>query len=283
MQAVAKKRSPTYAEHFALAQQALGFVTWIWDGVSDRAQYLGDLSPLLGLPAGSHSGKYSDYKKALHPDDVQASERTLTECIIGARPEYRTEERVVWPDGTVRWLETYGRATYGADGLAIGLSGVVRDVTERKRLEEEKAQSEEKFSKAFHACPDYMVISRLSDFRFLDVNPAFTRITGYAAHEVIGHPAEEFGLWVNESDLHKFRDTLRTHGKVVDLEAVFSSRSGATVRIKLNSAVTQMNGETVAITIARDLTRLEDAQLRSRQSEHKFRAVFETSPEPVSI
>ena len=284
MQAVAKKRSPTHAEHFALAQQALGFVTWIWNGDGDRAEYLGDLSPLLGLPAGTHSGRYSDYQKALHPDDRQASWCTLQDCISGAAPEYRTEERVIWPDGSVHWLETYGRSTAtGPDGRATRLSGVVRDVTGRKLLEEAKAQSEEKFSKAFYACPDYMVITRQSDYCFLDVNPAFTRITGYAAHEVIGHNAEEFGLWTNVEDRQKFRAELRARGRVEDLETVFNLRNGDKVRVKLSSAVTQMNGEAVTITIARDLTGLEDAQLRSRQSEHKFRAVFETSPEPVSI
>ena len=133
MQAVAK-RGPAHAEHFALAQQALGFVTWIWSGVGDRAEYFGDLSPLLGLPAGSHTGRYSDYKKSLHPEDVRASERTLKDCITGVRPEYRTEERVVWPDGTVRWLETYGRATYGADGRATGLSGEIGRASCRERV-----------------------------------------------------------------------------------------------------------------------------------------------------
>ena len=282
MRAVAK-RSPTHAEHFALAQQALGFVTWIWNGKGDRVDYLGDLSPLIGLPAGTHSGRYADYQKSLHPDDVEASSRTLRECVTGVRPEYRTEERVIWPDGTVRWLETYGRATYGADGRATGLSGVIRDVTERKLLEEAKAQSEEKFSKAFYSCPDYMVITRQSDYCFLDVNPAFTRVTGYAAQEVIGQNAEKFGLWTNAEDRQKFRAELRARGRVENLETVFNLRNGDKVRVKLSSAVTQMNGEAVTITIARDLTGLEDAQLRSRQSEHKFRAVFETSPEPVSI
>jgi len=282
MRAVAK-RSPTHAEHFALAQQALGFVTWIWNGKGDRVDYLGDLSPLIGLPAGTHSGRYADYQKSLHPDDVEASSRTLRECVTGVRPEYRTEERVIWPDGTVRWLETYGRATYGADGRATGLSGVIRDVTERKLLEQAKAQSEEKFSKAFYSCPDYMVITRQSDYCFLDVNPAFTRVTGYAAQEVIGQNAEKFGLWTNAEDRQKFRAELRARGRVENLETVFNLRNGDKVRVKLSSAVTQMNGEAVTITIARDLTGLEDAQLRSRQSEHKFRAVFETSPEPVSI
>jgi PAS domain S-box-containing protein len=282
MPAVAAQ-SPTHAEHFALAQQTLGFVTWIWNGSGDRAHWLGDLSPLLGLPAGSFSGSYEDYQWALHPDDIQASRRTLKECIKGIRPEYRTEERVIWPDGSVHWLETYGRATYGADGRATSLVGVVRDVTDRKRLEEARRKSEEKFAKAFQACPDYMVISRIADGCFLDVNPEFTRVTGYSAGEVIGHNGEEIGIWKRPADLALFRETLRAKGEVRDMVAEFACKNGEVVQCKLASAVTEMNGEAVAITIARDLTGLERAQQHSWQSERKFRAVFETSPEPVSI
>jgi len=283
MNAVAK-RSPGHAEHFALAQQALGFVTWIWIGSGDRAEYFGDLAPLLGRPAGSHSGRYADYLKALHPDDVQASKRTLQDCLNGAQPEYRTEERVIWPDGSVHWLETYGRAdAYGPDGRATSLSGVVRDVSHRKRLEEARARSEEKFTKAFQACPDYMVITRIADGCFLEVNPEFTRVTGYTAQDVVGRSADDFGLWKKSADRDQFRAELRAKGAVRDMMTEFACKDGSTVICKLATAITEMNGEAVAITIARDLTGLERAQQRRWQSERKFRAVFETSPEPLSI
>jgi PAS domain S-box-containing protein len=282
MHAVAE-RTPAHAEHFALAQQALGFVTWIWNGSGDRAQWLGDLSPLLGLPPGSYSGSYKDYQRFLHPEDVLPSHRTLKECLRGVRPEYRTEERVVWPDGSVHWLETYGRAVYGADGRTTTLSGVVRDVTDRKQLEEERARSEERFAKAFEACPDYMVISRLADGCFLEVNPQYTRVTGYAPQDVIGRNGEELGIWKNPADLDLFRRTLQEKGEIRDMVAEFVRKDGSVAQCKIATSVTQMNGEAVAITIARNLTDLERAQRLGRQAERKFRAVFETSPEPMSI
>lgn len=134
------ERDPGHAANFAVAQQALGFVTWIWNGFGDHAQWFGDLSSLLGLPAGTFSGSYKEYQRCLHPDDVLASCRTLKECVKGIRPEYRTEERVIWPDGSEHWLETYGRGAYGVDGRALGVSGVVRDVTDRKRAAEALAE-----------------------------------------------------------------------------------------------------------------------------------------------
>jgi two-component system CheB/CheR fusion protein len=61
----------------------------------------------------------------VHPDDAEAAKRTYVDCLKGRRSEYRTLERVVWPDASVHWLETYGRATYGADGRAVRMTGVI--------------------------------------------------------------------------------------------------------------------------------------------------------------
>ena len=60
------------------------------------------------------------------------------------------------------------------------------DVTERRRLEQAIRLSEEKFSKAFHGSPDAVNLNRLSDGVYLDINPGFTRLTGYTKEEVLG-------------------------------------------------------------------------------------------------
>ena len=277
------ERSPAHAEHFALAQHALGFVTWIWNVAGDRVQWLGDLSPLLGLPLGSFSGEFSAYQRSLHIDDVLAARRTLKECINGTRPEYRTEERVVWPDGSVRWLETYGRASYGVDGRAVTVSGVVRDVTDRKLLEQERQRSDEKFAIAFEACPDYIVITRVSDQSIVDVNPAFKRVTGYSASDAIGRTSSDLGLWTDDNERERYFSALRERSVVENFVTRVRVRSGAVILVMLAATRNWMNGEQVVISIARDITELEAVQQRSLQAERKFRALFDTSPEPMSI
>jgi PAS domain S-box-containing protein len=62
----------------------------------------------------------------------------------------------------------------------------VRDITDRKRAEENLRISEEKFSKAFRAGPDAIALSTLDDGRILDVNYNFLRLTGFARGESIG-------------------------------------------------------------------------------------------------
>lgn len=69
------------------------------------------------------------------------------------------------------------------------------EMEERLRVEETLRQTEERFSKAFHASPLPMAIQTCSDGRFLDANGSFIELTGFAANELMGRSAAALKLW----------------------------------------------------------------------------------------
>jgi PAS domain S-box-containing protein len=270
-------RNPGHKAHFALAQQALGFVTWIWkDSQGDRAEYLGDISPLLGLPANSFSGRYGDYQKCLHPEDVLASRRTLKECVEGSRPEYRTEERVVWPDGTVRWLETYGRATYGSDGRAVQLMGMVRDVTDRKRLEDERVRSESEFRAVFETSPEPMSITRLRDSRLMAMNDACVQQTGHP-RSAVGRPTRELGLWADLEERERMLAVLRVNRRIGNHAMQMKKADGSRADVLLSASVIDFEGEECAVWSWRDVTAIRRAERALADSELRYRSLFDSA------
>jgi PAS domain S-box-containing protein len=70
----------------------------------------------------------------IHPDDLDELEAHTQEAIRSGQPN-EVEYRVVWPDGTVRWIRGRGQATYDANGRALRMSGTAVDVTDRKLAE----------------------------------------------------------------------------------------------------------------------------------------------------
>src|SRR6185436_16953752 len=58
--------------------------------------------------------------------------------------EHQLEYRIVWPDGSVHWLEASGKAIRDAQGVPIGMRGVCQDITVRKAHEMERAQLHER-------------------------------------------------------------------------------------------------------------------------------------------
>ncbi len=103
-------------------------------------------------------------------------------------------------------------------GRPARLAGI-RDITERKRLEAALlAASENRFAAVFAASPVPLSISTLAEGRFIDVNDAFLQLTGYGREEVLGHTAEDLGLWTEPADRVWLVETLRARKPVRGVE-----------------------------------------------------------------
>ncbi|HEX6692067.1 MAG TPA: PAS domain S-box protein [Burkholderiales bacterium] len=264
-------------EQFRLAQEALGIVTWIWDAETDRVQWYGDASHLLGMPPRSFSGRFADYLERVHPEDAASARQTFVDCLKGRLTEYRTVDRVLWPDGSVHWLETYGRASRGANH-GVRMNGVIKDITEYKKAESARVKAEAQLARVFDASPDYIAVARLKDGGIVAVNAAFERVTGYKASDILGRSVAELNYWVVPGERERFVADLKAQGALGDRPALFRAKDGRVLSALLSASLLEHDGEQLVISIVRDVTDAERLEHRARQSERKYAALFETSP-----
>ena len=92
---------------------------------------------LFGLPPERTSLAHEEWRRLVHPDDLANAEAALRDCAEGRSDSYEAEYRVTWPDGSEHVLASTGTLMRGSDGKRLGIAGVVRDVTERRRIETE--------------------------------------------------------------------------------------------------------------------------------------------------
>ncbi len=123
-------------------------------------------------------------------------------------------------------------------------------------------QSEQLFSKAFHASPDPVMICRVQDEHILNVNQSFVRLTGYAAADVIDRTHKDFGLWADASEMEQARQQLRQGQAVHNLEMTLVTRNGEHRDMLVSSELTEINDEHCALTVARDVTEQKRAEQR---------------------
>ena len=136
----------------------------------------------------------------------------------------------------------------------------------RHRAEEALRESEERFSKAFHANPAPISITRLADGRFLDVNAAFLALTGYAREDVIGRTSLELRL-IGSVQRDELVDRLRRSGAIPDLGFSIRHRDGAKRDVVVSLVLCDLGGEACTLGIFQDVTdrkRAEEA-LRTRE------------------
>ncbi len=122
-------------DRLRLAMESGKSVAWDWDVKSGRDSWFGDLQTVFGIPADSHVGNVEDFRRRVHPEDLERVWAAATDAMQSHKP-YMAEFRTLWPDGTVRWVEATGKFYYSPDGEAQRMLGMNVDITERKLAEE---------------------------------------------------------------------------------------------------------------------------------------------------
>jgi len=123
-------------ERYALAQRAADIGSWDWNVATGDLLWSETIEPMFGFAPGQFGGTYEAFLASVHPDDRDAVVSAVNAAGGGKQP-YDIEHRVVWPDGTVRWVSEKGEVFHDAGGTAARMLGIVRDITARKKAQEE--------------------------------------------------------------------------------------------------------------------------------------------------
>lgn len=138
-----EKRDVELTEHLLLALQAGGLGTFRWNSETGATEWDERLEALFGLGPGAFDGTFDAWVALVHPEDRDRVVTTLEEA-LASKGTYTLEHRVVWPDGSVRWLHCAGRVTVDRAGNVTGSIGCSRDATPQitARLERERLIAE---------------------------------------------------------------------------------------------------------------------------------------------
>ncbi len=123
-------------ERYALAQKAANIGSWDWNIVTGKLLWSERIEPMFGFAKGRFAGTYEAFLQSVHPEDRDFLVSSVTACIEDGA-DYRIEHRIVWPNGTVRWVSETGDVMRDGEGKAVRMLGVVQDITARKQAEQE--------------------------------------------------------------------------------------------------------------------------------------------------
>jgi len=216
-----------------------------------------------------------DWEYQYPPEQVKEMLRTVDET------GDQFETRHLRKDGTAYDVEISTNGTVFAGQKLIFC--VCRDITERKEMEKALKDSEEKFSKAFNASPDMVIISNIKDGTYVDVNDSFVSGTGYRREELIGHTVDEFALWVNPEDGEKMIRMIEKQGNIRNEEFNFRMKSGETRTWLCSVEIINIGAETYMMGVSTDITERKQIEKALRESEEKFAKAFRSVPDTITI
>ena len=270
----------------------------------------------LALPPGREPS-YAGFIAALHPDD-RGRVIQLVEESLASRQDYAAEYRVLWHDGSLHWISALGRVYCGSDGTPERLGGITLDITERKHLEEQlkelnatleqriaertadlvatqerlqqalnrMAESEHQFRTLFDESPVGIAVLEARTGRILDVNARLEQILqrnqaemeecGWAAFT---HPDDlpaelEQVAQLKASEINGFQMIKR-----------YLSPDGSIVWGHLTVATVEMKdeGRQLHLAVVEDITERQCAEQRLRESEERYRMLFNHTMDAILI
>jgi len=133
-------------------------------------------------------------------------------------------------------------------------------MTEPKRIEDALKECQEKFLNLFRGSPLWLTLSRAKDYRYVDVNDTFERVTGWTRDEVINRTPFDIGLYVDPSERVALVKRVLAGEIVRNLEIHLRIKNGE-IRIGSGSAsLIEIDGERLVLILVADLTDLKRAE-----------------------
>ncbi|KPJ54551.1 MAG: hypothetical protein AMJ37_00410, partial [Dehalococcoidia bacterium DG_18] len=188
-------------------------------------------------------------------------------------------------DGKEFDAEASGSVLRDSTGNPAGFISVIRDITERKRAEEVLRESEEKLRVMFESMSDGVAITDLKG-KILDVNEAILRMSGFSREEIIGQ--DGFGLMPREDGkkiIEQGTKALKSETGTEKMSQEITPTSGREYDVDLSMGVLRdSSGDpTGFVAIVRDITERKQAEEALRESEEKYRALFDSTIDGVVI
>lgn len=216
-------------ERLRLAMWAGRMGSWEWDVVSGTVWWSPEEEALYGLEPGTFEGTPEAYAERIHPDDREAAQAALQESIDAHSEVHTVTHRVVWPRGEVRWLDSYGRFIYDADGQPVRLVGVSLDATERVAQEAQASHLQHMLESAFEASPSAISLTEGPDHVLRWANRYAREMLGDRV--VVGKPIRELVPELAEQGFLALLDRVYETGERYEasgVEAIWSA--GADMR-----------------------------------------------------
>ena len=213
--------------------------------------------------------------ETMHPDDVQTMKETLEAAFRDQQPR-EVEYRGRCKDGRWIWVRARAMGAYEKDGVQY-LQGLLSDITERKRAEEELALLK-------HSIDVYYDGAYWTDLdnRLIYVNDAGCKALGYEREELIGKTVNDVIPQASPETLKRVWESLHSQG-FFSMETVHRRKNGSEFPVELVITYVQFAGKEFACGIARDITERKRAEKALRESEQFNREVIANAQEGVVV
>lgn len=248
------------------AAQRVAHVGW-WerDYRTTHVTLSDEASRIFGVEPVDMPQWHGRWLSLIHPED-RLRTAAASEAALQGGPRYEVEYRVVRPDGTQCMVHSQGDVIWDASGQPIRQFGVMQDITDLWRAEEELRASEARFRTFVDRATDAFFLMD-EQLTVIDVNRQACEGLGYSRAELIGMHPRDFDVALDEPSISGLAERASA-GETVTFETRHRRRDGTVFPVEIRSGTFRQGDSLVYLALARDITERKLAEERLRQQDH---------------
>jgi PAS domain S-box-containing protein len=279
-QAAAEGKVRASEANLALAQQVAGVGSWEYpftaDGQVDEGKLLWSQEAYrqFGLSPDEFQISNDAFFKAVHPDDRTFVSARFEVFKAGSEP-FDSDYRIIRPDGTERIIHAVAKKIFDPrSGKPLKIVGTLLDITERRVVEKQLREADEKYRSIFDNAFEGIFQSTPEGF-FISTNPAFARMLGFASPEELIRERNDITRqsYAEPAKRQEFKRLLEENGVVNDFEFEAKRKDGSTIWMSENvRMVRDPAGKALYYEgTAQDITEHKRSEEVAAESERRFR------------
>ncbi|UKN01595.1 PAS domain S-box protein [Paracrocinitomix mangrovi] len=213
------------------------------------------------------------WEKRIHPDDLERVRKEYWNNVISGK--YDVEFRIVMDDGRIKWVHERAYPIY-ENGEVVRIAGYVSNITDKKAMEFDLKESEEKYRTYVENSADVISISD-EQFNLIFNSPNNEYVFGYGAEEHIGGNVSSL---VNVDDKETLTEAFKwlknNKGELITVEYRFKHKNGEWIWIESTIKYVEKNytGTPYFIVSSRDITTRKTIAEDLIKSEKRYRTLY---------
>lgn len=254
---------------FRQITESIDDVFWMANPSAGQCLYISPhFEQIWGRPLEAIKANWREWLDAIHPSDRERVETQFLNHIL--TDGYSAEYRIVRPDGSIRWIRDRGYPVYGESGAVEYVGGIAEDITEHKQIELER----DRLYRFFSLSLDLLCIAGLDGY-FRRLNPAVENILGYSEAELLDQPFINFIHPEDRAETLAALKQLANGEQVIHFENRYRCKDGTYRWLDWVSVPDLEDGLIYAV--AHDVTRRKQLEHQLRQSEARFKRLFDAN------
>lgn len=259
------------------AEEIANLGSWEVDLVSESVYWSDQFFRICGYNPNDVQPSIKLNMDMVHPDDRELTEYMFRQAFQFGN-DYKIENRIVRPDGTIRYVYSQAIVDKDISGKPLRLRGILFDITNRKEAEETRRQEEERYHNILNSVMEgFQILDR--DFRYVYLNPSAIRQSRYPEDQIVGHKMTELYPGIEKTDLFRIMKECLEEKCVRYVENEFTYPDGSKGWFELRI---QPSAEGLLI-LSVDITERKRAEENKLKAEARYKALIENSAEGITL